>query len=126
MPKAQKRRKAPAKVSTPQSRVANASRSASSLRNIPPAPASNGSVTRTSTPGVNRRFLSPAVTGPQNLIFPAMVAIGCWLMAFTLIFLTNDPNRYLFGGMAVLIALLWTFSFGVRVRKLLLRQRSHL
>jgi hypothetical protein len=53
-----------------------------------------------------------------------MVAVGCWLMAFTLIFLTNDPNRYLFGGMAVLIALLWTFSFGVRVRKLLLRQRA--
>lgn len=124
MPKTQKRRKVPAKASTSQSRVANTSRSASSSRNIPVAPVSNRSVTRTSTPGINRRFLSPAVTGPQNLIFPAMVAVGCWLMAFTLIFLTNDPNRYLIGGMAVLIALLWTVSFGVRVRKLLLRQRS--
>jgi hypothetical protein len=124
MPKAQKRRKVPAKVSTPQSRIANASRSASGSRNISPVQVSNGSVTRTSSPGTNRRFLSPAVSGPQSLIFPAMVAVGCWLMAFTLMFLTNDPNRYLFGGMAVLIALLWTFSFGVRVRKLLLRQRS--
>ena len=44
-------------------------------------------------------------------------------MAYTLIFLTNDNNRYILGGMAVLMALLWTFSFGVRVRKLLLLQK---
>ena len=56
-----------------------------------------------------------------------MVALGCWGMAFTLIFLTNDQNRYLIGGMAALIALLWTFSFGARLRKLLLlRQRTRL
>jgi len=56
-----------------------------------------------------------------------MVALGCWGMAFTLIFLTNDQNRYLIGGMAALIALLWTSSFGVRLRKLLLlRQRTRL
>ena len=78
----------------------------------------------TGTINANRRFFSPAVSGPQNLIFPAMVALGCWLMAFTLIFLTSDPNRYLIGGMAVLMAMLWTFSFGVRVRKLLLLQKS--
>jgi hypothetical protein len=124
MPKAQKRRKVPAKASTSQSRLANASQSASSSRKIPLASISNGNATRTSTTSANRRFLSPAVSGSQSLIFPAMVAIGCWLMAFTLIFLTNDPNRYLFGGIAVLIALLWSYSFGVRVRKLLLRQRS--
>ena len=124
MPKAQKRRKVPAKASTSQSRIASASQSVSGPRTIPLAPTSNGNATRTSTASVNRRFFSPAVSSPQNLIFPAMVAIGCWLMAFTLIFLTNDPNRYLIGGMAVLIALLWTISFGVRVRKLLLRQRS--
>ena len=45
-------------------------------------------------------------------------------MAYTLVFLTNDPNRYLIGGLAVLMALLWTFSFGVRVRKLLIQRRS--
>jgi hypothetical protein len=54
---------------------------------------------------------------------PAMVAAGCWLMAYTLMFLTNDTNRYLIGGLAVLMALLWTFSFGMRVRKLLIRRR---
>ncbi len=53
-----------------------------------------------------------------------MIAAGCWLMAYTLIYLTNDTNRYVLGGMAVLMALLWTFSFAMRVRKLLLlRQR---
>lgn len=47
-------------------------------------------------------------------------------MAYTLIFLTNDTNRYSIGGLAVLMALLWTFSFGMRVRKLMqMRQRSH-
>src|SRR5258706_14595652 len=72
----------------------------------------------------NRRFVSPPVSGPQSLVFPGMVALGCWGMAYTLMFLTTDPNRYLFGGIAVLMALLWSFSFGVRVRKLLVRQKS--
>jgi hypothetical protein len=72
----------------------------------------------------NRPFLSPGVHGPQSLIMPGMVALGCWLMAFTLFFLSTDPNRNLFGGMAMLMAALWTFSFGTRARKLLLlRQR---
>ncbi len=124
MPKAQKRRKVPVKTSASQSRSAGASQSVSGSRIVPGAPTSNGNAARTNTVSANRRFLSPTVSGPQNLIFPGMVAVGCWLMAFTLIFLTSDPNRYLFGGMAVLIALLWTISFGVRVRKVLLRQRS--
>jgi hypothetical protein len=79
----------------------------------------------THTTLANRTFFSPRVAGPQSLIFPAMIAAGCWLMAYTLIFLTNDTNRYPIGGLAVMMALLWTFSFGMRVRKLLLmRQRS--
>jgi hypothetical protein len=125
MPKAQKRRKAPAKASTAQSRIASAQQSASSTRNVSATPVSKASANGTNATLTNRRFLSPVVSGPQSLIFPAMVASGCWLMAYTLVFLTNDLNRYIFGGMAVLMALLWTFSFGVRVRKLLLvRQRS--
>ena len=125
MPKAQKRRKAPAKVSTAQSRITGAQHSASSTRNVSVTPVSTASANGTNATLANRRFLSPAVSGPQSLIFPAMVASGCWLMAYTLVFLTNDPNRYIFGGMAVLMGLLWTFSFGVRVRKLLIvRQRS--
>jgi hypothetical protein len=54
-----------------------------------------------------------------------MVALGCWGMAFSFLVLTTESNHILFGGMAVLMALLWTFSFGMRLRKfLLLRQRS--
>jgi hypothetical protein len=122
MPKAQKRRKAPAKASTAQSRVVNAQQGASNTRNMPATPVNNANGTNAAV--ANRRFLSPAVSGPQKLIFPAMIASGCWLMAYTLVFLTNEPNRYIFGGMAVLMALLWTFSFGMRVRKLLQLQRS--
>jgi hypothetical protein len=63
----------------------------------------------------------------QNLVFLAMVPLGCWLIAFYLIFLANDPNHYLFGGMMIMMALLWSFSFGIRVRKLRqVRQRSRL
>jgi len=126
MPKAQKRRKAPARASTAQSRIKAAAQSASSSQKNSAVPA-GGQNASPNTTIINRRFLSPAVSGPRSLIFPTMVAIGCWGMAFTFIFLTNDPNRYLLGGMAVPIALLWTFSLGVRVRKLLLlRRRSRL
>jgi hypothetical protein len=125
MPKTYKRRKAPAKASTGQSRAARAQVSTSSTHKVSTAPVSNAKANGTNTTLANRRFLSPRVAGPQSLIFPAMIASGCWLMAYTLVFLTNDPNRYLIGGLAVLMALLWTFSFGMRVRKLLLvRQRS--
>ena len=125
MPKTQKRRRAPAKASTAQSRVVNPTQSAASSQKNRAVPAMNGSATSASTASFNRRFLSPAVSGPQSLIFPALVGLGSWGMAFTLIFLTTDPNRYLIGGMAMLIALLWSFSFSVRLRKLLLlRQRS--
>ena len=125
MPKAQKRRKPPTKAGTTQSRLPGAQHSASSTRNGSATPVSKANANGTNATLANRRFFSPAVSGPQKLIFPAMVALGCWLMAYTLVFLTNDPNRYLIGGMAVLMALLWTFSFGVRVRKLLrVRQKS--
>jgi len=117
MPKAQKRRRAPARGSTSQARIANARQGASNGR----VDSTRGA---TEPASVNRRFISPPVSGPQSLIFPGMVALGCWLMAYTLMFLTTDPNRYVFGGLAVLIALLWSFSFGVRVRKLLRQQKS--
>jgi hypothetical protein len=117
MPKTYKRRKKPAKASSGQSRAA-------STHKVSATPASNANANSTHTMRANRLFFSPRVAGPQSLIFPAMVALGCWLMAYTLIFLTNDTNRYIIGGLAVLMALLWTLSFGVRVRKLLIQQRS--
>jgi hypothetical protein len=56
---------------------------------------------------------------------PAMVALGSWGLAFSFIVFSTDPNHILFGGMAILLGLLWTFSFVVRLRKLLsLRQKS--
>src|SRR5947209_20234875 len=56
---------------------------------------------------VNRPVQSPLVRGPQSLIFPSMVALGCWGMAFTFLFLSNDPNCTIYGVMAVLMALMW-------------------
>ena len=70
----------------------------------------------------NNAFLSPPVRGFQSLIMPAMVAIGSWGLVFYFLFLTGEANHILFGGMAVLMALLWTFSFGIRIRKLLLQR----
>ena len=72
----------------------------------------------------NRPFLSPRVVGPQSLLWPGMVALGCWGMAFSFLVFSNDPNHILFGGMAALLALLWSFSVAVRVRKLMLMRRN--
>ncbi len=74
-------------------------------------------------PPAQSQFFSPAVRGPESLIFPAMVALGCWGIVIYFLILTSEANHILYGGMAVLMALLWTFSFSTRVRKLL-QQRS--
>jgi hypothetical protein len=124
MPKTYKRRKAPVKASSGQSRAASSQVNASSTKKTNATSVSNANANGTNTTLANRTFFSPRVAGPQSLILPAMVAAGCWLMSYTMIFLTNDTNRYLIGGLAVLMALLWTFSFGVRVRKLLLMRQS--
>jgi hypothetical protein len=54
--------------------------------------------------------------GIFGLAMSAMVALGCWGFAYSFAFL-NDPNRYLFVGMAALIALMWSVSFFVRLRR---------
>ena len=66
-----------------------------------------------------RRPLAPSASGPQGLIWPALVSLGCWGMAVSFFFFSNDPNHTLFGSLVVLMALLWTFSFGVRLRKMM-------
>jgi len=38
-------------------------------------------------------------------------------MAISFAFFSADPNHYLFAGMAVLMGLMWSFSFGLRIRK---------
>ncbi|MHB8595858.1 MAG: hypothetical protein ACYDER_03505 [Ktedonobacteraceae bacterium] len=71
-----------------------------------------------------RRPLAPSASGPQGLIWPALVSLGCWGMAVSFFFFSTDPNHMVFGALVVLMALLWTFSFGVRVRKMMaLRQK---
>jgi hypothetical protein len=47
----------------------------------------------------------------------ACVALGCWGFAFSFAFLTNDPNRYVYGGMAAVLALIWSLLFAMRLRK---------
>jgi len=74
-------------------------------------------------PSAPNLFLSPSVPRPESLIFPAMVALGCWGMVIYFLFLSSEANHVLFGGMAALIALIWSVRFGIRVRKLL-QQRS--
>jgi hypothetical protein len=70
-------------------------------------------------------LVSPAALRVQNLIFPGMIALGCWGMAFSFTFLTTDSNHALIGGMAAVMALLWSVNFGFRVRKVL-SQRQRL
>ncbi|MBO0790812.1 MAG: hypothetical protein J2P36_07675 [Ktedonobacteraceae bacterium] len=53
----------------------------------------------------------------QNLFMDALVALGCWGMAISFAFFTTDANRFLYAGMCVLMALIWSFRFGVRLRK---------
>lgn len=66
---------------------------------------------------------APGSSGPtpMSLVMAAMVALGCWGMAISFMFFSPDPNRYLFGGMAVLMGLMWAVSFGLRLRKVLQR-----
>ena len=63
---------------------------------------------------VERRSRS---SGTQGLVMSGMVALGCWGMSISFIFFTTDPNRYVYGGIAVLMALMWSSMFGVRLRK---------
>ncbi|MEO8970337.1 MAG: hypothetical protein ABI406_01940 [Ktedonobacteraceae bacterium] len=66
-----------------------------------------------------RRPLAPSASGLQGLIWPALVSLGCWGMAISFFFFSTDPNHMVFGALVVLMALLWTFSFAVRFRKVM-------
>jgi hypothetical protein len=70
---------------------------------------------------VNRR------QSPQSLLMDGMVALGCWGMAVSFAFFSNQANRWLFAGMCALMAAMWSFRFGMRllkVRQQAVRQRS--
>lgn len=79
--------------------------------------------TGTSTATINRA-LAQSAGSPRGLIWPALVSLGCWGMAISFFFFSNDPNHVVFGALVVLMALLWTFTFGLRLRKMMvLRQK---
>jgi hypothetical protein len=63
-----------------------------------------------------RAVPTPRQRGP-NLVTTACVALGCWGFAFTFAFLTNDPNGYVYGGMAAVLALVWSLLFAMRLRR---------
>lgn len=119
MPKVKQRKKSSTRKA-PQNGTANraSTRVASSIE----------ATTGTGATAASRRnaLLSPRTRGVQSLVFPAMVALGCWGMAFSFAFFYNDPNHFLYGGMAALLALLWTFSFAARVRKMMMQRSSTL
>jgi len=64
-----------------------------------------------------QRLMSAFQRGGQNLLTSAFVALGCWGFAFSFAFLTNDPNRYVYGGMAAVLALMWSVLFVMRLRR---------
>jgi hypothetical protein len=80
------------------------------------APGKNATLAMNGQAGIQPR---PAGANISGMIMPGMVALGCWGMAFTFTVFSTDPNRLLFGGMAALMALMWSVSFGMRVRKVL-------
>jgi len=74
------------------------------------------------TPAPPTRARQRATAGVQSLIMPGMVALGCLGMAFTFVAFSSDPNRLLFAGLAMVMAVMWSVSFGVRLRKILQRR----
>ena len=75
-------------------------------------------------PGRPLNSLARPASSLQGLIWPALVSLGCWGLAVSFFFFSNDPNHVVFGALVVIMALLWTFSFVLRLRKVLtLRQK---
>ncbi|HEY4388064.1 MAG TPA: hypothetical protein VGN34_26755 [Ktedonobacteraceae bacterium] len=57
----------------------------------------------------------------SGVLMTGMVTLGCWGMMIFFFFLYPDPNHVLFGCFAAFMALIWSYSFSVRLRKLLRR-----
>ncbi len=94
-----------------------------SIGTMKPTSAQNAGQQPTTTASL-RRPAASSLSGPQGLIWPALVSLGCWGMAISFFFFSNDPNHMVFGLLVVLMALLWTVSLGVRLRKMMaLRQK---
>ena len=84
-----------------------------------PSPQASGALATTARGSQAGRRVAPTrVVGSQSLVFPAMVALGCWGMAFTLAYFYADPNRFLFAGMAALMGLFWTYNVYARYTRM--------
>lgn len=66
---------------------------------------------------VEQRSKADSSNSYQALIMPGMVTLGCLGLAISFSFFTTDPNRFLYGGIAALMALMWAYSFWSRLRK---------
>ena len=53
----------------------------------------------------------------QGLIMPAVVVLACWGLAISFAFFSTDANRLLWCAFAILMGLMWSFSFWLRLRK---------
>jgi hypothetical protein len=51
------------------------------------------------------------------MMMDAVVALGFWGLAVSFAFFMSDANRLLFAAMCVLTALIWTYRFGMRLRR---------
>ena len=65
-----------------------------------------------------KKAQNPRTKTAENLFMPLLVALGCWGLAFSFIFLTSETNHYLYGGMAVIMAVMWTVMVIMRVNKM--------
>ena len=72
----------------------------------------------TAQTGRGKKTQNPRTKAAENLFMPSLVALGCWGLAFSFIFLTSDTNHYLYGGMAVVMAVMWTVMVIMRVNKM--------
>jgi hypothetical protein len=100
--------------------IAQGKRTTSVRRTSIPSPVAEVALDTTSRP--TPAVLDSGMRNMQGVMMSAMGAIGCWGLACYYVFLMHDPNHYLFGGMAALLAIIWSFMFGLRFRKRQIRR----
>jgi hypothetical protein len=63
------------------------------------------------------RLLPASRRGGQSPVLAACVALGCWGFAFGFAFFTTGSDHYVYGGMAAVLALMWSVLFAMRLRR---------
>src|SRR5437763_5902758 len=57
----------------------------------------------------NRALQSLKARGPESLVWPVMVTLGCWGMAFSFLVFSYDDNHILIFGMVGLLGMVCSF-----------------